>query len=79
MGLDNIRSIASLAGKSRLQVVDLVPRLSSLALALANRIKHLGWQALLEDQLATLATYEWQLRTSERISEETARRYAVQS
>ncbi len=74
----SIRSVSSLAGNSRPQVVDLVPRLSSPGLALANRSKDLGWETVIEDQVATLATYEWQLRVSGRISEDTARRYAVQ-
>ncbi len=42
------------------------------------RIQTLGWETVLEDQLATVATYEWQLRSSDRVTAETSRRYAVQ-
>lgn len=75
---DKVRPLRSIAEEYAPKVVDLVPRLSSPTLALAHRIQQMGWESLLEDQVATLATYEWELRTSNRISEETARRYAVQ-
>lgn len=62
----------------RSEVIDLLPRLSRPAQELASRIRALGWETVLEDQLATLATYEWHLRTSGRLNEKTSRRYAVQ-
>jgi len=73
-----VRPLRSIAEKHSPKVIDLVPCLSSPTLALANRIQQLGWETLIEDQVAVLATYEWELRTSNRISEHTARQYLVQ-
>src|SRR5438132_757880 len=74
-----VRSLRSIVEEHHSSnVIDLVPRLSSPTLALTNRIQQLGWEILLEDQIAVLATYEWELRTRNRISEHTARRYLVQ-
>jgi hypothetical protein len=73
-----MRPAIPLVTKPKAQVIDLVPRLSSATQVLVKRVKELNWETLLEDQMAVLATYEWQLRRSERISEETARRYAIQ-
>lgn len=73
-----LHSLRSLGKPGPSGVIDLVPRLLPPAVGLASRIKRLGWETVIEDQIATLATYEWQLRTSERISVETSRRYAIQ-
>lgn len=72
------KALTPLSGTPRPQVIDLLQRRPRPAYELARCIQQLGWETLLEDQLATLATYEWQLRTSGRLTEETSRRYVIQ-
>ncbi len=67
-----------LVQQPKAKILDLVPRLSPSNELLAQRIRALGSEVLLEDQRAAIATFEWVLKSSREITDVTARRYANQ-
>jgi integrase len=67
-----------LVQQPKAKILDLVPRLTPSNEVLAQRIRTLGTEVLLEDQRAAIATFEWVLQSSREITDVTARRYVNQ-